>query len=87
MTGVCVCHRVVEFASRSEMKRALDKLDNSELQGRRIKLVEDKSARKRRKRFVHRLILIHYRPAIYMVNVGSKKTPLRLKMLAKQHNY
>lgn len=39
---------VVEFASHSEMKRAIDKLDNTELQGRKIRLSEDKSARRRR---------------------------------------
>jgi len=32
------------------MKRAIDKLDNSELHGRRIKLVEDKAAARRRRR-------------------------------------
>jgi len=42
--------RVVEFASYSEMRRAIDKLDNTELNGRRIRLVEDKTS-KRRHRF------------------------------------
>ena len=40
--------RVVEFATYSEMRRAIDKLDNSELNGRRVRLIEDKSASKRR---------------------------------------
>jgi arginine/serine-rich splicing factor 4/5/6 len=40
----------VEFATYSEMKRALDKLDNTELNGRRIRLREDKSRCKRRSR-------------------------------------
>lgn len=39
---------VVEFATHSEMRRAIDKLDNSELNGRRVRLIEDKSASKRR---------------------------------------
>jgi len=43
-------NRVVEFASYSEMRRAIDKLDNTELNGRRVRLVEDKSS-KRRHRF------------------------------------
>lgn len=33
---------VVEFASSADMKNALDTLDNSEINGRKIKLVEDK---------------------------------------------
>ncbi|KAI5734759.1 hypothetical protein M8J77_010206 [Diaphorina citri] len=33
---------VVEFESSSDMKKALDKLDNAELNGRRIRLIEDK---------------------------------------------
>lgn len=39
---------VVEFATYSEMRRAIDKLDNMELNGRRVRLIEDKSASKRR---------------------------------------
>lgn len=39
--------RVVEFASFSDMKNAIDKLDDTDLNGRRIKLVEDKSRRRR----------------------------------------
>jgi len=38
---------VVEFASFSDMKNALDKLDDTDLSGRRIKLIEDKSRRRR----------------------------------------
>lgn len=38
---------VVEFASYSDMKNAIDKLDDTDLSGRRIKLVEDKSRRRR----------------------------------------
>lgn len=39
---------VVEFASYSDMKNAIDKLDDTELNGRRIRLVEDKSSKRRR---------------------------------------
>ena len=39
---------VVEFASHSDMKNALDKLDDTEINGRRIRLVEDRSGRKSR---------------------------------------
>ncbi|KAL1132157.1 hypothetical protein AAG570_010114 [Ranatra chinensis] len=38
---------VVEFASHSDMKNALDKLDDTELNGRRIRLVEDRSRSRR----------------------------------------
>lgn len=34
-------YRVVEFASYSDMKSALEKLDGTELNGRRIRLTED----------------------------------------------
>ncbi|ENN71336.1 hypothetical protein YQE_11951, partial [Dendroctonus ponderosae] len=37
---------VVEFASRSDMKNAVEKLDDTELNGRRIKVVEDKGGRR-----------------------------------------
>lgn len=40
---------VVEFASYSDMKNAIEKLDDTELNGRRIRLVEDKSSGKRRR--------------------------------------
>lgn len=39
---------VVEFASFSDMKNAVDKLDDTDLSGRRIKLIEDKSRGRRR---------------------------------------
>lgn len=32
---------IVEFASYSDMQRAIDRLDDTELMGRRIKLVDD----------------------------------------------
>lgn len=41
---------VVEFASSSDMKNAIDKLDDSELNGRRIRLVEDRRRGSRRSR-------------------------------------
>lgn len=33
--------RVVEFASRSDMKNAISKLDGSDLNGRKLKIFED----------------------------------------------
>lgn len=39
---------VVEFASHSDMKNAIDKLDDTELNGRRIRLIEDKHSKRRR---------------------------------------
>lgn len=41
---------VVEFASYSDMKNAIDKLDDTELNGRRIRLIEDKSSGRSRRR-------------------------------------
>ncbi|CAK9302012.1 unnamed protein product [Gordionus sp. m RMFG-2023] len=41
---------VVEFASYDDMKNAMDKLDDSDLSGRRIKLVEQYSRLKKRSR-------------------------------------
>jgi len=43
---------VVEFASYSEMRRAIDKLDNTELNGRNIRLTEDKSSSSKRRKSV-----------------------------------
>ncbi|PIO09347.1 hypothetical protein AB205_0055640 [Aquarana catesbeiana] len=34
--------KVVEFASYNDMKNAIDKLDGTELSGRKIKLTEDR---------------------------------------------
>ena len=38
---------VIEFGSRSDMRRALDKLDGTDINGRKIRLVEEKSRRRR----------------------------------------
>lgn len=38
---------VIEFRSRSDMKRALEKLDGTDINGRKIRLVVDKPRRKR----------------------------------------
>lgn len=40
--------RVVEFATYKDMRRAIDKLDGTEINGRKIKLVEDSRNRKNR---------------------------------------
>lgn len=37
----CSQRRVVEFASRSDMKNAISKLDGTELNGRKLKIFED----------------------------------------------
>ena len=39
---------VVEFANYSDMKNAIEKLDDTELNGRRIRLIEDKNSRSKR---------------------------------------
>lgn len=41
MSNSCVCLRVVEFASRSDMKSAISKFDGTELNGRKLKVFED----------------------------------------------
>lgn len=38
---------VIEFRSYSDMRRALDKLDGTDINGRKIRLVEDKPRRRR----------------------------------------
>ncbi|CAB1454734.1 unnamed protein product [Pleuronectes platessa] len=38
---------IIEYRSRSEMKRAIEKLDGTDVNGRKIRLVEDKPRRKR----------------------------------------
>ena len=40
--------RVVEYATYDDMKNAMKKLDGADLNGRRLKLVEDYRGRKRR---------------------------------------
>ncbi|XP_048735304.1 serine/arginine-rich splicing factor 6-like isoform X2 [Ostrea edulis] len=40
---------VVEFSSYSDMKNAMNKLDGTEINGRKIKLIEDKPKRSRRR--------------------------------------
>lgn len=37
---------IIEFASFSDMKNAIEKLDDTELNGRRIRLIEDKTTRR-----------------------------------------
>lgn len=47
---IFVYFRVVEFASYSDMESALEKLDDTELNGRRIRLIEDRRRGGRRSR-------------------------------------
>lgn len=42
----CFLCSVVEFASLSDMKTAIEKLDDTDLNGRRVRLVEDRRGRK-----------------------------------------
>lgn len=52
---------VIEFRSSSDMKRALDKLDGSDINGRKIRLVEDRSRRRRSDSGSHsRYVLCHH---------------------------
>ena len=45
---MCGVLQVVEFATLGDMKNAITKLNNTELSGKKIRLVEDKGARRRR---------------------------------------
>lgn len=38
---------VIEFRTHSDMKRALDKLDGTDINGRKIRLVEDRPRRRK----------------------------------------
>lgn len=42
---------VIEFKSYSDMKRALEKLDGTEVNGRKIRLVEDRPGSRRRRSY------------------------------------
>lgn len=48
---------IVEFSSRSDMNTALEKLDDTEINGRRIRLVEE-SSRNRRRRYAKTSFLL-----------------------------
>lgn len=74
-------YRVVEFASYSDMKSALEKLDGTELNGRRIKLIEDH----RRHRYVSWLDKILLRVWIWVV-LMPKLYYLILWSRAKYHS-
>lgn len=43
-------YRIVEFASYKDLKNVIDKLDGTELNGRKIKLVEDRATASKRSR-------------------------------------
>lgn len=51
---------VVEFASLSDMKTAIEKLDDTELNGRRVRLVEDRRGGRSKSNFFSHYILIHH---------------------------
>lgn len=42
---------VIEFRQYSDMKRALEKLDGTEVNGRKIRLIEDRPGAKRRRSY------------------------------------
>lgn len=44
----CYDRSVVEFATYKDMRKAIDKLDGTDINGRKIKLVEDSRNRKNR---------------------------------------
>ena len=47
LLNVIIIRRLVEFQTRDDMERAIDELDGTKLDGRRIKLVEEASRRSR----------------------------------------
>ena len=40
-------YSIIEFATYGDLKNAIDKLDNTEINGRKIRLVEDKPRKRR----------------------------------------
>ena len=58
---ICISS-VVEFSSYSDMKRAMDKLDGTEINGRKIKLTEDRSRRRYDKEVNFNLVDRQHRP-------------------------
>lgn len=48
MLNCDISYRIVEFASSRDVKRAIDKLDGTEINGRKIRLIEDKPRKRRR---------------------------------------
>lgn len=48
--NIVVCDSVVEFATHGDMKNALIKLNGLDLNGRKIRLVDDSKSRGSRKR-------------------------------------
>ncbi|RUS68383.1 hypothetical protein EGW08_023855, partial [Elysia chlorotica] len=38
---------IIEFATYGDLKNAIDKLDNTEINGRKIRLIEDKPRKRR----------------------------------------
>ena len=50
-------YSVVEYASREDLKKALRKLDGADLNGRRVRLIEERPGSSRRRRsFISLLI-------------------------------
>ena len=43
-------YSVVEFSSYNDMKRAIEKLDGTEINGRKIKMIEERPSRSSRRR-------------------------------------
>ena len=40
-----LCYSVVEFSTYNDMKRAMEKLDGTEINGRKIKMIEENPRR------------------------------------------
>jgi len=49
----CFCLSIVEFATYGDMKNAITKLDDTEINGRRIRIIEQKTRGRR-----HRSVLL-----------------------------
>lgn len=63
---------VIEFRSHSDMKRAIEKLDGTDINGRKIRLVEDRPRKRRsysgsRSRWAH-FTMLHTRETPHKAN-------------------
>lgn len=62
---------VVEFASLSDMKTAIEKLDDTELNGRRVRLVEDRRGGRSKNHFFLATIRLHSHSSLSQILNGN----------------
>ena len=62
---ICCMFRIVEYASYEDMRCAMRKLDGTELNGRKLRLIEDYRAR--RKRFVIEGVHVYFESTLVVM--------------------